>query len=110
MHPLEHLLPFGFGIDLAVDINGAFLHDLHHALVFACIEPETVIVLGAGIQFEIVEAVLKFIQSIPAMRAGIIRFGLEMNERAFVFVFVESDVFQLVEFLKIEPHASALRA
>jgi hypothetical protein len=74
------LFPFGFGVDLAMDLSSAFLHDFYHAFVFACIEPEAVIVLGAGVQFEVVEAVLKFILFIPAMRAGIIRFCLEMNK------------------------------
>jgi hypothetical protein len=81
MHSLEHLFPFGFGIDLAMNFRSAFLHDLHYAFIFACIEPEAVIVFGAGIQFEVVEAVLKFIQLIPrnAGRDNSFWFG---NERA----------------------------
>lgn len=110
MHVFEHSLPFRLGSDLALNLRPALLHNLDHALVLARIQPEAMIVLGAGIEVKVVEAVLEFVERMPAMRAGIIRFGLEMDQRAFVTVLIESDVLQHVEFVEIQPHPAAVRA
>jgi hypothetical protein len=54
VHVLEHLLPLCLGIDFSVHIACPLLHDLHHPFIFTGIEPEAVIVQGAGIEFQII--------------------------------------------------------
>src|SRR5688572_30008611 len=109
MQLLQGLFPLAFGIQFAVDLLAALAHDFHYALVFACIQPVTVL-CKAVIEFQVIEAILEFVQMDITVRAGEFGRRLMMDQRTFMFILVKGHIFQPIQFAEIKPHTAAVGA
>jgi hypothetical protein len=83
------------------------VHDLNHTLILTRIQPEAV-VFGAKIQFQIIQAILELMHVPAANGTFAVHITFTMHQRTFELILVKGHILELVEFVKIKPHASAV--